>query len=81
MEYIAGGLHADNPQALLTELDPLQGQRRVWILFSHVYERGEYNERDWMLAYLDQIGERKRQFIEPGTSVYLYLYDLRQPAP
>ena len=77
MEYVAGGLLADDPQALLAELDPLRGQRRVWILFSHVYERGELNERNWMLDYLDQIGERKRQFIEPGTSVYLYLYDLR----
>lgn len=77
MKYIAGGLRTDDPQALLAELDPLRGQRRVWVLFSHVYERGDYNEKDWMLTYLNQIGERKRQFIEPGTSVYLYLYDLR----
>ncbi len=77
MDYVAGGLHADDPQALLAELDRLRGQPRVWILFSHVYERGEFNEKDWMLAYLNQIGERKRQFIEPGTSVYLYLYDLK----
>jgi len=77
MDYVAGGLHTENPQALLTELNQLKGQRRVWVLFSHVYERGEYNEMDWMLAHLNQIGEHKRQFIEPGTSVYLYLYDLR----
>ncbi|GAB4493055.1 MAG: hypothetical protein Fur0016_21010 [Anaerolineales bacterium] len=81
MEYVAGGLRTDDPQALLAELAPLRGQPRVWFLFSHVYERKEYNERDWMLDYLDQIGQRKRQFIEPGTSVYLYLYDLRQPMP
>ncbi len=77
MEYVAGGLRTDDPQALLSELDPLRGQRRVWILFSHVYERGDYNEKEWILAYLNQIGERRRQFIEPGTSVYLYLYDLK----
>lgn len=77
MEYVAGGLHVDDPQALLNELGPLRGQPRVWFLFSHVYESGEYNEKDWMLGYLDQIGERRRLFIEPGTSVYLYLYDLR----
>lgn len=77
MEYVAGGLHSDNPQALLAELDQFKGQPRVWFLFSHVYERGEFNEKDWMLDYLNQIGEIKRQFIEPGTSVYLYLYDLR----
>jgi uncharacterized membrane protein len=76
-EYVAGGLHTDAPQALLSELEQFKGQPRVWILFSHVYESGEYNEKDWMLDYLNQIGERKRQFIEPGTSVYLYLYDLR----
>lgn len=77
MEYVAGGLHANDPQALLAELDQFKGQPRVWFLFSHVYASGEYNEKDWMLDYLNQIGEIKRQFIEPGTSVYLYLYDLR----
>lgn len=76
LPYLAGGLHA-NPHDLLAELDSLRGRPRVWFLFSHVYERGEYNERDWMLAYLDEVGKRRRQFIEPGTSVYLYLYDLR----
>lgn len=77
MQYVAGRLRADDPQALLSEINSLRGQRRVWILFSHVYERGEFNEKDWMLDYLDQIGKRKRQFIEPGASTYLYLYDLK----
>lgn len=77
MDYVAGSLLTDDPQTLPSEFAPLQGHRRVWVLFSHVYERGEFNEKEWMLDHLNQIGERKRQFIEPGTSVYLYLYDLR----
>ncbi len=49
---------------------------RVWFLFSHVYEQGDFNERDYILNYLDSIGELSREFRVPGTSVYLYLYDL-----
>ncbi len=77
IEYVAGGLHTDDPQALLAELDQFKGQPRVWVLVSHVYEKGAYNEKDLLLEYLNQLGQKKRQFIEPGTSVYLYLYDLR----
>lgn len=76
-DFIAGGLYPENPQALLSELDGLKGRGRVWILFAHVYENADYNEKDMMLEHLSQIGEKKRQFIEPGSSVYLYLYDLK----
>jgi dolichyl-phosphate-mannose-protein mannosyltransferase len=65
-----------NPQNILTQLDSFRGQPRVWILLSHVYEKGEFNEKDFILNYLDQIGEKKREFRVPGTSVFLYLYDL-----
>lgn len=65
-----------NPQAILRQLEQLKGQPRVWILFSHVYERGDFNERDFILNYLDQAGQKKREFRVPGTSVFLYLYDL-----
>jgi hypothetical protein len=65
-----------NPQNILSQLDLLKGQPRVWILLSHVYEKEEFNERDFILNYLDQAGEKKREFRVPGTSVFLYLYDL-----
>lgn len=65
-----------NPPALLERLVPLKEQNRVWILMSHVYEKDGFNEQDYLLDYLKQNGTRKRTFIEPGTSVYLYLYDL-----
>ncbi len=75
-DFIAGNKHENDPQALLTEIDRLQGSKRVWVLFSHVYEKGDFNEKDFILARLDEIGERKREFREPGTSVVLVLYDL-----
>ena len=66
-----------NPQNILSQLDTLKGQPRVWILLSHVYERDSLNEREFILKYLNDIGEKKREFRIPGTSVFLYLYDLR----
>jgi hypothetical protein len=65
------------PESILSQLDSFKRQPRVWILLSHVYEEGDINERDYLLAYLDQIGKQRREFRTPGTSVYLYLYDLR----
>jgi Dolichyl-phosphate-mannose-protein mannosyltransferase len=65
-----------NPQNILSQLNLLQGKPRAWILLSHVYEKGEFNEKDFILNSLDQIGEKKREFRMPGTSVFLYLYDL-----
>jgi hypothetical protein len=67
-----------DPQALLTEIEAFRGQPRVWILFSHVYEKGDFNEKDFLLNDLNQMGEKKREFRLPGTSVFLYLYDLEK---
>jgi len=66
-----------NNGEILEQLDALKGQSRVWILMSHVYEKDGFNERDFILDYLKQIGQRKRSFQLAGTSVYLYLYDLK----
>jgi hypothetical protein len=63
-------------EKLTSRLDPLIGKKRVWVLFSHVYEQGGFNEREYLLAYLDQIGEKRREILKPGTSVYLFFYDL-----
>ncbi|MDQ2693302.1 MAG: glycosyltransferase family 39 protein [Chloroflexota bacterium] len=64
------------PQTILRQLDGFEGQPRLWILFSHVYEKGDFNEREYILSYLDEIGRQRREFRVPGTSVFLYLYDL-----
>ena len=64
------------PQSILDPLDSFKGQPRVWILLSHVYEKEGFNEKDFILNYLNEIGDQKREFRVPGTSVFLYLYDL-----
>jgi hypothetical protein len=65
-----------DPQNILNQLDSLRGSPRVWILLSHVHEEGDFNERDFILNYLNENGEKRREFRVPGTSVFLYLYDL-----
>jgi hypothetical protein len=74
--FIVGNHYENNPPGLLAEVDQYKGQKRVWLLFSHVYENGAYNEKDILLAHLGETGIKKREFIAPGTSVSLYLYDL-----
>lgn len=65
-------------QKLEARFDPLIGHKRVWVLFSHVYEQAGFNERDALIAYLNQIGTETREFHGFNTSVYLYLYDLKK---
>jgi hypothetical protein len=67
----------ETPQNLLKKFDSFQGKPRVWILLSHVYEKGNFNEKDFILAYVDQRGKKLREYRIPATSVYLYLYDLK----
>jgi len=76
-EFAIGADHHNDPVAYMTEVEALRGHERVWVLFSHVYENGDFNERDFILGLLDSMGKQLRQFREPGASVYLYLYDLR----
>ncbi|GAB4434813.1 MAG: hypothetical protein Kow002_21590 [Anaerolineales bacterium] len=76
-QYFAGEKHQDNPEAYLRELDKLDGNKRVWLIFSHVYFTEDINERDYMLEYLDTLGDKTREYRVPRTAVYLYLYDLK----
>jgi hypothetical protein len=74
---IIGTDHSADPEAYYAELDQLDGRKRVWFIFSHIYEKGKFNERDFILAYADQLGEKVREYRIPATTVYLYLYDLK----
>ena len=64
--------------ALLETLNALKGRKRVWVLFSHVYENDGFNERDFLLDYLKKNGRKTLEYRESGTSVFLYLFDLSQ---
>jgi len=74
------GLREDyaDPNAIFSAIKTFDGHKRVWVLISHVYEKGNFNEKDFLLSHLDQLGGKRREFRKPGTSVYLYLYDLSE---
>ena len=72
--YIIGNDHSSDPSAYYDELEKLSGEKRVWLLFSHVYEKDDFNEMDYILSDANQIGKKIREFRVSGTSVYLYLY-------
>jgi hypothetical protein len=78
-DYVAGKQHGSNYRVPLNELTRFMGNSHVWVLFSHIYVDGNFNEKDHILAYLNKIGKQKRLFYDPGTSVYLVLYDLGGP--
>jgi hypothetical protein len=67
-----------DPESIARQLDSLKGDSRVWVLLSHVYEKGTFNEKNFILNDLQLNGRMKREFRVPGTSVYLYLFDLQQ---
>ncbi|EDN70271.1 conserved hypothetical protein, membrane [Beggiatoa sp. PS] len=50
------------------DLEKLQGQGRVWFVFSHLGEA----DKNLFLNYLDTIGQQVEENIQPGASVYLY---------
>lgn len=66
----------NDPARILQQLETLKGHQRVWVLISHVYAKDEFNEKDFILDYLKKNGDKKREYRVPGSSVYLYLFDL-----
>ncbi|MCC7187337.1 MAG: hypothetical protein IT312_01235 [Anaerolineales bacterium] len=79
VQYVSSKIE-DYPdgEKLKSRISPLVGKKRVWVLFSHVYEQRGFNERDYLVAYLDEIGKKRREILKSGTSVYLFFYDLSQ---
>jgi len=75
--YIIGNDHSFEPEEYRDELDMLVGNKRVWLIFSHVYEEDDFNEKDYIIAYADQIGDKIREFRVSSTSIFLYLYDVQ----
>jgi hypothetical protein len=57
---------------LLSDLDTLRGNRRVWLVFSHVRKDQGVDDDQLFLYYLDALGTRLDAFVKPGSSAYLY---------
>jgi hypothetical protein len=62
------GVCSDNWRDYISDLDKLCGNKRVWILFSHI----EQEKERLFLAYLDSTGARLDSFKGAGAAVYLY---------
>lgn len=71
-DYIVGISSRLNPEKYIIDLDKILGNKRVWILFSHVFQ----DEENLFLNYLNSKGKIIDSFKVPGASVYLY--DLRE---
>jgi hypothetical protein len=64
-------------KAYRVDLEKLRGQKRVWIIFSHVWNSTGGDEQRVLLGYLDDLGGRLDEVQATGASAYLY--DLSAP--
>jgi uncharacterized membrane protein len=71
-DYIKGVNCNSDLSICVSDLNKLIGNKRVWILFSHVYKRNGIDQKQFFLYHLDSIGTRLDSFISKGASVYLY---------
>lgn len=82
-EYIVGVDDLDDGKAVSpqewqryqADLNQLQGNDRVWLLFSHIDSVDE--ERERVLAYLDSLGTQLERYDRPGA--FVLLYDMSTP--
>ena len=80
---LLGRCARDEPREYLRQLDEARGEKRLWLIFTHVNRPGEL---EVMLGYLDRIGRRLDAVVVPGSTGQLnesastYLYDLSDPS-
>jgi hypothetical protein len=72
IEQITGVSSRDAWRPYMDDLDKLRGQKRVWILFSHVWRANGADEQALFLDHLDQIGRRLDGMQATGAGAYLY---------
>ncbi len=71
-DYIIGVKAANNLDRYVHNLDKLRGNKRVWVLFSHVRKDNGIDEEKYLLHYLDKIGRKIDSYKAERASVYLY---------
>ena len=64
------GISEEEWQRYTSDLDKLRGNKRVWIIFSHVRSWAHESER--ITSYLDSFGKQLDVFKRKGSFVYLY---------
>jgi hypothetical protein len=70
---ISGSISARKDwEILLEEIEKLRGKKRVWFLFSHVYNKRGVNEKQFVLFHLNRTGKSIESQQYKGASVYLY---------
>ncbi len=68
-DYLIGiSARGENPKRYLQNLYQLTGNKRVWILWSHIYG----HEDKILIFYLNNIGQRKDAVIGEGAAAFLY---------
>lgn len=73
-EYDGKGMSEQEWQRYQNDFDKLRGNRRVWIILSHITHVPTEQQR--ILSYLDSIGQKIDVFAVPGS--FAYLYDFSQ---
>jgi len=74
-DYIIGTSSRKEPSKYITDIEHLEGKRRVWFIFTHNCSFCIVNEQNFILEHLNKIGLKKDEYLSHGTAVYLY--DLR----
>jgi hypothetical protein len=73
--FIYGIRDRENIENYYTDLTQLINNHRVWVIFSHIYNWDETEEKSIFLDFLDAHGDRLLNHESEGSSIYLfYLY-------
>lgn len=69
---VAGACARFHPQGYIDDLARLRGRPRVWFLFVEGTPVQDFDEKRFMLSFLDHIGRRVDDRVSVGAGVYLY---------
>jgi hypothetical protein len=71
-DYIIGIESRENLSKYYEDLQKLEGNKRVWILFSHIAVSHGMDEEKLFVSYLNILGTQLDEFKTSGASAYLY---------
>jgi hypothetical protein len=69
---VIGTQFRENPEKYIQQLEPLRGEERVWVLFSHMEGVGGFQEAKVILDYLESVGHLEDLYDHVGAGVGLY---------